>query len=125
MQNENDPLRRLAVTNGWAEANLMHTLREWRTQAEKRGYTRVAELADYLQADELTHVKLAARWIRELTAEDVAQRDELVSWGRTAIDRITGFFGPPAGDEARFTFVKPGDESAGADHVPVSTVIGE
>jgi uncharacterized ferritin-like protein (DUF455 family) len=120
MQNEEEPLKRIAVTNSWAEANLMQTLREWRTHAEERGYTRIAELADYLQADELTHVKLATRWIPRLTASDPAQRDELAGWGRTAVDRITGFFGPPEGDQARFTFQKPGEEVA-----PVSTVVGE
>jgi hypothetical protein len=52
MQNETDPLRRIAVTNSWSEANLMHMLRMWRINAEKRGYTRIAELCDYLQAAE-------------------------------------------------------------------------
>ena len=65
MQNEQDPLRRITVSNAWAEANLMQTLRIWREQAEQRGFSRIAELADYLQADELTHVKLATTWIRQ------------------------------------------------------------
>ena len=126
MQNEEDPLKRIAVTNGWAEANLMHTLREWRTQAEKRGYSRIAELVDYLQADELTHVKLGSRWIRQLTADDPAHRDELVTWSRKAVDRVTGFFGPPEGDEARFTFLKSGDDQEREEPVgAVSRVIGE
>src|SRR5215211_7100441 len=77
MQNDEDPLRRLTVTNAWAEANLMETLRRWRNEAEKRGYTRIAELSDYLQADERTHVKLGTDWIRELTANDIAKREEL------------------------------------------------
>jgi hypothetical protein len=128
MQNEDDPLRRIAVTNGWAEANLMHTLREWRTEAEKRGFTRIAELVDYLQADELTHVKLAARWVRRLTEGDPARREELAAWGRTAVDRVTGFFGPPMGNEARFTFLKPGDDEIESEVVPAGrarAVIGE
>lgn len=107
MQNEADPLRRIAVTNSWAEANLMHTLRQWRNEAEQRGYARIAELADYLQADELTHVKLATRWIRRLTEDDLTHRDELVSWGRKAVDHITGFHGTPEGERAHFTFLKP------------------
>src|SRR4028118_577078 len=92
MQNEEDPLKRIAVTNSWAEANLMHTLRQWRTEAEKRGFTRIAELCDYLQADELTHVKLATKWIRRFTENDPAHRDELVRWGRLAVGRIQGFW---------------------------------
>jgi uncharacterized ferritin-like protein (DUF455 family) len=105
----------------------MHTLREWRTQAENRGYARIAELVDYLQADELTHVKLAANWIRRLTENDPARRDELASWGRSAVDRITSFFGPPAGDQARFTFMKPGDEEGDAVLVGAASnrIIGE
>src|ERR687885_716326 len=116
MQNETDPLKRIAVTNCWAEANLMHTLRLWRTHAEERGFTRIAELADYLQADELTHVKLASRWIRTLTEDDPAHRDELVAWGRKAVERIQDFYAASQRhdhysvqeEEAHFTFLKPG-----------------
>ena len=70
MQNDPDPLRRITVTNSWAEANLMHTLAQWRKEAEKRGFTRIAELADYLQADERTHVRLATDWIQKLTEDE-------------------------------------------------------
>ncbi|CAA9570792.1 MAG: hypothetical protein AVDCRST_MAG59-3527 [uncultured Thermomicrobiales bacterium] len=119
MQNEADPLRRIAVTNSWAEANLMHTLREWREKAEARGLTRIAELSDYLQADERTHVRLATDWIRALTEEDPSKRDDLVHWGREAIARIQNFNArrdgeivtKTAGADARFTFQKPGDAS--------------
>jgi len=112
MQNEEDPLKRITVTNSWAEANLMQTLRLWREHATERGYTRIAELADYLQADELTHVKLATNWVRQLTAHDLAHRDELVRWGRKAVGRIEGFFGTDAdvrdsAPEVHFTFLKP------------------
>jgi hypothetical protein len=127
MQNDPDPLKRITVTNSWAEANLMNTLRQWRTEAEKRGYTRIAELADYLQADERTHVRLATDWIQKLTEDDPAHRDELVSWGREAIARIQGFHASryknmPDPNEARFTFLKPnGHVEAGA----LSPIIGE
>jgi hypothetical protein len=113
MQNEEDPLRRLAVTNCWAERNLMATLREWRTEAERRGYTRIAELADYLQADELTHVRDGTNLIRRLA--DEGTRVELAQWGIKAVDQIEGFFRPgdaPAHThdelEKVFTFLKPG-----------------
>ena len=111
MQNDPDPLKRLTVTNSWAEANLMQTLREWRQEASKRGYTRIAELADYLQADERTHVMLGTDWIRELTKDDPAHRDELVSWGQRAIDRMNDFWstdGKPRPDpsDVQFTFLK-------------------
>ena len=127
MQNDPDPLRRITVTNSWAEANLMNTLRQWRTEAEKRGYTRIAELADYLQADELTHVRLATDWIQKLTDDDPAHRDELVSWGREA-DRshpglprlpLQGYARP---EEARFTFLKPNSH---AEAGVLSPIIGE
>jgi NADPH:quinone reductase-like Zn-dependent oxidoreductase len=112
MQNEADPLKRIAVTNSWSEANLMNMLRQWRLNAEKRGYTRVAELCDYLQADELTHVKLATRWIRKLTEDDPERRDELVQWGRAAVARIERFYSDnpdlPERD-VHFTFLKPDD----------------
>jgi hypothetical protein len=125
MQNETDPLKRIAVTNSWSEANLMHMLRMWRVNAEKRGYTRIAELCDYLQADELTHVKLATRWIRTLTEQDIAHRDELVRWGGQAVERIERFYNdtytPPA-HGVHFTFLKPDD---GEIAVTPSSVIGE
>jgi hypothetical protein len=92
MQNETDPLRRISVTNGWSEAGLMHTLREWRVNAEKRGYERIAELCDYLQADELNHVKLASRWIRALTETNPKQLEELVEWSHSAVKRIENFY---------------------------------
>ena len=125
MQNEDDPLKRITATNCWAEANLMQTLREWRTEAERRGYARIAELCDYLQADELTHVKLATEWVRTLTADDPAKRDELVSWGRGAVARIERFFAEdgfdPEAVDAHFTFVKEGGERRARR----SAVIGE
>ncbi len=112
MQNDPDPLRRLTVTNSWAEANLMHTLREWRSEAEKRGYHRIAELADYLQADERTHVQLGTDWISELTKDDLDEREELVRWGRDAIAKMDDFWSDGDGsrqeaEQARFTFYKP------------------
>lgn len=112
MQNEPDPLKRLTVTNSWAEANLMHTLREWRTEAEKRGYTRIAELADYLQADERTHVRLGTDWIGELTKDNLDYREDLVRWGREAIAKMDAFWSGGDGNQkeaetARFTFYKP------------------
>jgi hypothetical protein len=107
MQNETDPLRRISVTNSWAEANLMQTLRIWRQEAEKRGFDRIAELADYLQADELTHVKLATHWIPELLGEDAEHRDELVSWSRKAVARIGHFWSEDdAPEDVHFTFLR-------------------
>ena len=70
----------------------MHTLRMWRTRAEERGFTRLAELCDYLQADELTHVKLATKWIRRLTENDPAKRDDLVRWGRGVVRDMQRFW---------------------------------
>jgi rubrerythrin len=90
----------------------MHTLREWRTEAEKRGYTRIAELADYLQADERTHVRLGTDWIGRLTNDNLDYREELVRWGREAIGKMDEFWSDGDGsrhdaEEARFTFYKP------------------
>jgi hypothetical protein len=110
MQNDPDPLKRLAVTNSWAEANLMQTLREWRQEATKRGYTRIAELSDYLQADERTHVMLGTDWIRELTRDNPGHMDDIVTWGQKAIGKMNDFWADgkkredPSG--VQFTFLK-------------------
>jgi hypothetical protein len=128
MQNESDPLRRISVTNSWAERNLMSTLREWREHAEERGYTRIAELCDYLQADELTHVRLATDWIRKFTDDKPEYRNELVAWSRTAVDVVQGFYNSAysASDspEPKFSFLRGGDIEDDRTGVP-SNVIGE
>ncbi len=128
MQNETDPLKRISVTNGWAEMNLMHTLREWRAHAAERGYTRIAELVDYLQADELTHVKLATRWIRKLTEADPQHLDEILRWSQEAVHRIQSFYADDPysvtrKEDARFSFMKGMD----LDEKPAvsSEIIGE
>jgi hypothetical protein len=115
MQNEEDPLKRITVTNSWAEANLMHTLRTWREKANERGFTRLAELCDYLQADELTHVKLATNWIRRLTENDRAERDELVRWGRDVIIGMQRFWADnpnaePDESQIYFSFLRSNSE---------------
>ena len=128
MQNETDPLRRISVTNSWAERNLMQTLREWRENAESHGFTRIAELCDYLQADELTHVRLATDWIRKLTDDKPEYRDELVAWSRKAVDVVQGFYNSAysASDssEPRFSFLRGGDNQDDLAGIP-SSVIGE
>src|SRR5918994_979382 len=128
MQNESDPLRRISVTNSWAERNLMQTLREWREHAEERGYTRIAELCDYLQADELTHVRLATDWIRKMTDHRPEYRNELVVWSRKAVDVVQGFYNSAysASDspEPRFSFIRGGDNQDERTGVPTN-VIGE
>ena len=127
MQNDPDPLKRITVTNSWAEANLMHTLREWRARAEERGHHRIAELCDYLQADELTHVKLATNWLRHFTDADPERRDELVRWGTRAVARIEGFYADASAGRrepasVHFTFLKAGaGDPAGA----ASGAVGE
>jgi hypothetical protein len=124
MQNELDPLKRIAVTNCWAEANLMNTLKQWRLTANERGLTRIAELCDYLQADELMHVKHATRWVRQLTEEDEDHRQELVEWGRKAVGRIEMLYAeepvPEEDPQVRFTFV-----GGTGLHASATSVIGE
>lgn len=115
MQNEEDPLRRITVTNGWAESNLMSTLRQWREKAAERNYPRIVELADYLQADEMNHVKLVNRWLRDLTENNLAYRAELVEWGREAIQRIESFYSDDPysvtqKNKAKFSFLKSSEE---------------
>ncbi len=105
----------------------MQTLRIWRTKAEERGYTRLAELCDYLQADELTHVKLATHWIRELTDNDRVHRDELVRWGTDVVIGMERFWADdpasvPTNIEVHFSFLRSHDDDSTA---VASTMIGE
>ena len=104
----------------------MNTLKQWRLVAEERGYSRIAELCDYLQADELMHVKLATRWVRQLTDGDAEHRDELVRWGRKAVARIESLYAEGDAAEAepdvRFTFLGGSRERPVAS---ASRVVGE
>jgi hypothetical protein len=129
MQNERDPLRRLTVTNSWGERNLMSVLREWRQNAEERGFHRIAELCDYIQADELTHVRLATRWIRHFTDPKPEYRDELVAWSKAAIDRLTSFYSSAYSSgsgypEPRFSFLRGTQEEEEEFAGPASAVLG-
>jgi Protein of unknown function (DUF455) len=124
MQNEEDPLRRIAVTNCWAEANLMNTLKQWRIKAAERGFTRIAELCDYLQADELTHVRTGTQWVRRLTDDHPELRDDLARWGKKAVAQIESFYadGDYEEHDVRFTFKGGG----GGELVATSSsVVGE
>ncbi len=119
MQNDEDPLRRIAVTNSWAERNLMNTLREWREHAEERGFDRIAELADYLQADERTHVQLGTDWIRELTKDTPEKRQELAAWGREVVADMAAFWadGDRSGHDpnsTQFSFLRANEYPAAA-----------
>ncbi len=90
-----------------------------RQEAEARGFDRIAELADYLQADELTHVKLGTHWIREMVENDPARRDDLVSWGRKAVARIGSFWNEdsePA--DVHFTFLRSDGPPAQRPRMP-------
>ena len=129
MQNESDPLRRLTVTNSWGERNLIKVLREWSEHAQAGGFDRLVELCDYLQADELTHVRLATHWIRRMTDARPQYRAELVAWSRAAVDRLRVFYNqvnsPPDTSEPRFSFLRGSqaeeEEFAGA----TSNIVGE
>jgi hypothetical protein len=110
------------VINCWAERDLMRTLRQWRREAEEHGFTRIAELSDYLQADERMHVRLATDWIRKLAGPE--EQAELVRWGRQAVARIERFYAGAdyaGADDVRFTFMTDGGRENPRDPI----VIGE
>jgi hypothetical protein len=94
----------------------------------------LAELCDYLQADESNHVKLATRWIPILLKDDPERMNQLLQWSRAAVARIEGFYGSAYGGgngnedgengrkEPRFTFVRGRSEESQPD---LSYIIGE
>ena len=128
MQDERDPLRRLTVTNSWGERDLMPTLREWRKHAAEQGMTRVAELCDYLQADELTHVRLGTQWIRHFTDSKPEYREELIGWGKQALVRLLSYYDPaynPADHpEPRFSFQRGAEGEEEEEATPVASAYG-
>jgi hypothetical protein len=84
-----------------------------------------AELCDYLQADELMHVKIGTKWVRRLTEDDATKRDDLAGWGRGAVGQIEGFYADEDQDvpqEVHFTFKGGGGGELLASR---SNVIGE
>jgi hypothetical protein len=102
----------------------MNTLKQWKLVAAERGHTRIAELCDYVQADELMHVKIATKWIRRLTESNPAKREELAEWGRKAVARIESFYADNGyvEQEVRFTFRGGSGGEFAASH---SNVVGE
>ena len=128
MQNESDPLRRLTVTNSWGERDLMPTLRAWQAHAQAQGFTRLAELCDYLQADELGHVRLATRWIRHFTDDKPEYRDALIAWGRAGVHRLMAYYDPaynPADHpEPRFSFQRGSEGEEEDEAVPAAGAYG-
>jgi hypothetical protein len=92
-------------------------------------------LCDYLQADELMHVKTGTKWVRRLTDSEPERREDLAGWGRTAVARIERFYaegaetereagsaGPEEQHDVRFTFRGGGGGDLAASP---SNVIGE
>ena len=113
-QNQDDPLERLAVNNCWAEARLCNILHEWMRLATENGDHKLAELFDYILADEIVHVDIGTKWIRELTKDDPARLQRLKEWATQTAREIMTFqanaFGgmrpvDPADQEIRLSFV--------------------
>ena len=100
-----------------------------RHDAGRAAEARLAELCDYLQADELTHVRLATRWIRRMTDDRPAYRDELVAWSKQAVDRLQSFgndaYNSTDFPEPRFSFLRGSEAEEDEFAGPVSSVIGE
>ena len=90
-QYEDDPLRRIAVNNCWGESLLCGTLNVWIKLALEAEDHKLAELLDFVLADELVHVEWATRWIRELTEEDPQRRQEMAKWARKTAFEIQQF----------------------------------
>jgi len=112
-QNQDDPLERLAVNNCWAEARLCNILHEWMKLAAENGDHKLAELFDYILADEIVHVDLATRWIRKLCEDDPERLLHLKEWATETARQIMVFqanaFGgmrpvDPADQEIRLSF---------------------
>jgi hypothetical protein len=101
----------------------MNTLKQWKIKAAERGFSRIAELCDYLQADELMHVKTGTRWLRRLTDDEPERREELATWGRKAVARIESFYDDSYQEhDVRFTFKGGGGGELSATP---SKVVGE
>jgi uncharacterized ferritin-like protein (DUF455 family) len=87
-----DPVFRLAGVNRALEGLAIDVFTTMREFAEEMRDPVLEFCEDWMLADEVTHVKMGSRWLREVTAHDTDRRDKALEFQRT-VDGLFNFRG--------------------------------
>src|SRR3954454_15492392 len=92
-----DPLFRLAGVNRALEGLAIDVFTSMRDFAESMGDPVLWFCEDWMLADEVTHVKMGSRWLREVTEDDPDRRKRALEFQRT-VDGLFNFRGARSED---------------------------
>lgn len=93
-----DPLFRLAGVNRALEGLAIDVFTQMREFAEVMGDPVLEHCEDFMLADEVTHVKMGSRWLREVTENDPERRARALEFQRV-VDGLFNFRGQRGEDE--------------------------
>ena len=93
-----DPVFRLAGVNRALEGLAIDVFTQMREFAQAMGDPVLEYCEDYMLADEVTHVKMGSRWLREVTENDPERRKEALEFQRV-VDGLFNFRGQRGEDE--------------------------
>jgi uncharacterized ferritin-like protein (DUF455 family) len=88
----NDPVFRLAGVNRALEGLAIDVFTQMREFAHSMGDPVLAYCEDFMLADEVTHVKMGSRWLREVTENDPDRRARALEFQRV-VDGLFNFRG--------------------------------
>ena len=83
-----DPVFRLAGVNRALEGLAIDVFTTMRDFADEMGDPVLRFCEDWMLADEVTHVKMGSRWLREVTEGDKERRDAALEFQRTVDDAL-------------------------------------
>jgi len=87
-----DPVLRLTGVNRALEGLAIDVFNTMREVGERTGDPVLEFCEDWMLADEVTHVKMGSDWLRRLTADDPARRQQALEFQRT-VDKLFSFGG--------------------------------
>jgi uncharacterized ferritin-like protein (DUF455 family) len=87
-----DPVFRLAGVNRALEGLAIDVFTQMRDFGREMSDPVMEHCEDYMLADEVTHVKMGSRWLREVTAHDTARRDAALEFQKV-VDNLFNFRG--------------------------------
>ena len=93
-----DPVFRLAGVNRALEGLAIDVFTQMREFGQSMGDPVLEYCEDYMLADEVTHVKMGSRWLREVTENDAERRAEALEFQRI-VDGLFNFNGQRGEDE--------------------------
>ncbi len=117
-----DPVFRLAGVNRALEGLAIDVFTTMRDFADEMGDPVLRFCEDWMLADEVTHVKMGSRWLREVTEGDQERRDAALEFQRT-VDALFNFGGRRGEDrDAAIILARRFREMAGFSTVEIDEI---